>query len=800
MSSYRIKAALCASAASLALGTAAWGQVAVAAAGGAAVSAPSAAPAMQEVIVTANKRKESVDSVAASITAVTGAALARQNITTTGDLTKVTPGFNYTPSPYGQPVYLIRGVGLFESGLASSPAVTVYLDEVPLSSPIMTEIPPLDLERVEVLKGPQGTLFGQNSTGGAVNYIAAKPTETFHAGLDLAYLKYNEVRADGFVSGKISDTLNARLAIGVDEGGAWQYNSTHPEETLGDHRNVQGRVMLDWRPTDRLKFELNINGFFDGSDTQAHQLLAVGPVNPGIANPQIFTQPTDPRSPRAANYPSDLALRSKDPFAQVSLRTDYDLNSGVTITALTGFAYLNEDETIDTSGLSVPAALTGAGPAALIHSKGTIRSISQEIRAANHSGPIIWTVGAGYDHADTDDAQLYTEHLTIDQPIPFLPPLHYPAAQTKQQHDDAAIFGNIDYHVNDQLTARFGLRGTYSRTRSSDCTYDWNPAGDSNAIASIFTTFQQLFAAGGLKTTPVVAVAPSGCIALSPAPDLSPMATHNHLNESNLSYHAGLDYKLGPALVYASVSRGYKSGIISNIIATTTTETTPVKQEALQAYEIGLKTPVFDPHIRFDGAVFYYDYTDKQLRSSILDPVFGLLEKLVNIPKSRVIGVDANLRAEPIRGLTLTVGGTYLDTDVTRSFSAYNAQGAYGDFKGSQLPYTPKYELLASGQYEWPLSEQLNAFVGGSVVYHSSSSATFATASAPAPRFALNAYTLVDLQAGIGAPDGTWRLTAFGSNVTNELYATTVKKNADGMIYRTVGLPETYGLKLAYHW
>ena len=120
---------------------------------------------IDEIVVTATKRSQSINSVGMTITAATGDTLIERGITSTADLVRVTPGLNYTPSPYQEPVYVLRGVGLYESGLASSPAVTVYVDQIPLTSPVMTEVSPLDLERVEVLYGPQGTLFGQNSTG-----------------------------------------------------------------------------------------------------------------------------------------------------------------------------------------------------------------------------------------------------------------------------------------------------------------------------------------------------------------------------------------------------------------------------------------------------------------------------------------------------------------------------------------------------------------------------------------------------------------------------------------------------------
>ena len=158
---------------------------------------------LEEVVVTAQKRQESINSVPMTINAVSGEQLLAQGIHSVGDLAKIAPGFHYTPSPYSTPIYSIRGIGFNESSLGAKPNVSVYVDEVPLAFPIVTAGVALDLERVEILKGPQGTLFGQNSTGGAINYIAAKPTNQLEAGVNAEYGRFNEANLEGFVSGAV---------------------------------------------------------------------------------------------------------------------------------------------------------------------------------------------------------------------------------------------------------------------------------------------------------------------------------------------------------------------------------------------------------------------------------------------------------------------------------------------------------------------------------------------------------------------------------------------------------------------
>src|SRR5690606_21739340 len=181
-----------------------------------------------EIIVTAQKRNERLIDVPMSITAASGDQLSKQGISDTAALTKLVPGFTYQQSNYGTPIFTIRGVGYIDYSVTAGPTVTAYIDQVPLPYSVMTRGATLDLERVEVLKGPQGTLFGQNSTGGAVNYIAAKPTDELRAGVDLGYGSYNEVIAGAFVSGPLTDTLRARLAVRSEYMDGWQKSLTRP--------------------------------------------------------------------------------------------------------------------------------------------------------------------------------------------------------------------------------------------------------------------------------------------------------------------------------------------------------------------------------------------------------------------------------------------------------------------------------------------------------------------------------------------------------------------------------------------
>ena len=225
-----------------------------------------------DIVVTAQKRAQSLNTVGMSIQAATGDALAIRGITDPKDLIKIVPGFSATTTAYTTPVYTLRGIGLYDSAFMSSPSVAVYVDQIPRNFPMMSYGVALDVERVEVLKGPQGTLFGQSATGGAVNYIPNKPTDTFEAGGTISYERFGKADIQGYISGPISSTLKARLAGQSITGGAWQRRQSDPSEKNGKLDTFDVRLLVDWQPVETLKLEFGATGRRDRSDSLAGQL------------------------------------------------------------------------------------------------------------------------------------------------------------------------------------------------------------------------------------------------------------------------------------------------------------------------------------------------------------------------------------------------------------------------------------------------------------------------------------------------------------------------------------------------
>jgi iron complex outermembrane receptor protein len=231
---------------------------------------------LQEIIVTAQKREQRLIDVGITAVVATSSELQTAGVSDINQLTKIVPGFTTTKSAYDYPIFSMRGVNLNLPYLSAHPTVSTYMDEAILAYPAMTQGILLDVERVEVLKGPQGTLFGANATGGSINVVAAKPTNYFSAGVQTSINSFGEFSPSAYISGPISSTVNARLAAQTSQWGAWQKcYSSFCNSAFGNANSGAARLIVDWKAADTLKISLNANANYDKSQPQIYQLSQV---------------------------------------------------------------------------------------------------------------------------------------------------------------------------------------------------------------------------------------------------------------------------------------------------------------------------------------------------------------------------------------------------------------------------------------------------------------------------------------------------------------------------------------------
>jgi iron complex outermembrane receptor protein len=746
---------------------------------------------MEEVIVTAEKRSERIGDVPMSISAVTGSQLQDQGINSPADLAKVVPGFTFTESTYGAPVYTLRGIGTYDEAIAISPAVGVYSDQIPLPFARMSEGVSLDLQRVEVLKGPQGTLFGENSTGGAVNYIPNKPTDQFAAGGSLTYGRFNETDAEAYVSGPVVGTVNARLAVRTEQRGDWQYDYTNGD-TLGERNFTTGRLLIDFAPTDTLKWSLNLNGWVDKSDVQAMQKIGYAPLAGTVAHPeysnspgypdlqaQLQAFPDAPANDRAAAWDPGANLKRDDKFYQFGLRGDWQLSDHITVTSLTGYSRLSVFSPADSDGTTLPDIYD------IVF--GTINTFTQELRAAGQAGAndrLKWMIGANFEHDSSDDNQF----IGLRGSNSGIGPYRFTGLYNiNDQHvDTEAVFTSLDFKVLDTLTLQGSVRYT-NQTRDFHGGLIDDGNGDLAAAFSFLST-----ELSGSRTV----IPPGGYITLDPTTN-KPLTNglFSNLNQDNVSWKVGPSWKpADDVLLYFNAAKGYKAGAFGTLPVIRPAQDAPVVQESVLAYEAGFKTAALARRVELSGAAFYYDYDDKQLLASKnVGAPFGTLPALVNIPRSRIEGAELDATVRPWRNLTLRAGGTYIDSKVLGSYIISSPIGGGPtptiDIGGESFPATPKWQLDADAEYDQPISGDWIGFFGVGSTYQSTSQGTFGDI----PSLQLPSYALLDLR--IGANRQNWHVELWGHNVTDRYYLVHAFRSTD-TITRTTGFPATFGITI----
>jgi iron complex outermembrane receptor protein len=749
----------------------------------AAEPAAAASNTVGEIIVTAQKRSERLQDVPLSITAATGDQLAKQGVTDVAGLEKVVPGFTYRQSQNGTPVFSIRGIGFYDEQLAVSPTVTVYVDQAPLPYGRMAEGAALDLERVEVLKGPQGTLFGENSTGGAVNYIAAKPTDAFAAGLSATYARFDEFDVGGYVSGPLANGLDARLAFRTEQRGAWQQNSTRDAQ-LGHRDFNTGRLLLSWRPDDRLQVQLNMNGWVDKSDTlmtQARGYLPVSgappltPVTLATATALTNYPYVTTNSNRLADWNPGQSFRRDDNFYQGVGRIDYRLTDQIHIVSISAYSNLQVNVPIDADGTNVQALF--------VRQEGVIRSFSQEVRFEGAYDRLKWVVGA-----DFEDDQTREEQFTkIDGSNSQAPNpngsgtfIHFDGINliNNENVTDVAGFGNIDYSLTKSLNIQGGVRYTSEQRSFNGCLADGGgPLGFRIALDP--------------------AAPPGSCLTFGPTG--KPGLYRTSFDQDNVSWRASLNWKpIRDTLLYVTVTKGYKSGSFPTVPAVSFVQLQPVTQEALLAYEGGVKSSFAHHRIDASAAIFYYDYDNKQLQGSVVVAPFGNLPSLINVPRSRVGGAEVNVTVRPITGLRINVGATYLDTKVLGSAPVESPFGVVINAGGEAFPATPRWQVQGDIEYDFDVGQAWTPFVGLGFSYRSSTVAYFGSKTGPAGSqadFNIDAYGLLDLRAGVDF-GSKYRVEVFGKNVTDTQYWNNVTHVYD-TFDRVTGFPATYGVTVS---
>ncbi len=790
---------------------------------------------IEEVLVTAQKREEGANDIPLAIATYTGEDLVALGVSDTTDLGKLLPGFSYADGGFNTPIYTLRGVGFNENSQTASATVGVYIDEFNLPFPIMTKGSNLDLARVEVLKGPQGTLYGRNTTGGAINYIANKPSDSLIYGGSLGYSSYETTEANGFISGPLSETVSARLALrGINSSEGWQRSRTRHAssdayngktgrdlggeyqqfgyDTLGEVDKQSGRFSLSWLVADNIDLSYHLDGWRDRSEPQALQVIAIESQNATLGaaglHPEVADYPVndkDTQDNRAADWPNNgMEFRLNDSFYSTGVRVSWTLSESLEAVFLASAGRFESDGSfIPQSG--VDTVNTERNVFA------TTDYYNLEWRLAGHyRDDVFWQLGVNYSEDDVAEFQrLHHETVSIIFPVDAPDGDGVAGLDNRsgfggnQVAEVAALFMHSEWEFADSWTLSGGARYTDESRKFNGCGQDVNvddePGADQDSPGAQDEGVGLAGAFSGLSLlqSPLAGFAPGsaeqgGCFTLDNE-TRQPGRYFGELNEDNVSGRLALDWRFAEdMLAFVALSRGFKSGSFPVINISDSVQFEPVTQEQLDALEIGGKLTLLDKTMQLNASVFDYRYKDKQLVTNFRDPVFGALPILRNAPKSTVRGAELDVKYTPIEGLYISVAAAYLDTEV-EEFISGDSNGDEFDFAGKPFNYSPRWEYTLLLDYVLPVFDNYELSMGVDYSYSGETNASLEQDD----RFFIDDYGLINARLGFAPTAGPWQLMLWSRNLGDEYYYNNVTNQLD-TIGRYTGMPVSYGVTLSW--
>ncbi|QJU58874.1 TonB-dependent receptor [Sphingomonas sp. AP4-R1] len=703
---------------------------------------PPAAADQNEILVTAQKRPQTLLEVPSSVLALSGERLRDSGVRDFIQLSQQTPGVIVSNQLAGGrtiQTFTIRGIGYDDFRPNGSPSAAVHFDGVYEGSAALIGGQMFDVARVEVLKGPQGTLYGRNTTAGAVNVISNKPGQTVEGYANLEYGNYNSLRGEAAVNVPLNEKIAVRVSGVYDRTDGYQTNvgpgsyagytpnpaiPAIPQVATDDKASgtkfYAGRALMSVNLGEGTDLLFNAHGFREkGGQAQAERTLpsATLPANA----PYTFDSNIVPRLDKK-NYGGSATLTQ-------------EVGSAALLTVIGAYEHL--DQHFDW-GDGAPTRTFD------INYHDTLKAGSLEARLQNKDkGRFDWVVGGAY-FKDRTRMQSILDGSDAFRTI-F-------AADYLQKRQSWATFADGSIKLGDRWKIGAGLRYTRETSEFSGSTIDLNPYGLS--IASV-----------ALPGVPAI--------------------FDNHFKDGRLSGKASLSYQLSrDAQAYVSIGRGFKAGGFDGSTIFSTPEALPFKSENVWAYEGGVKFLPRGGPVQLEVSGFYYDYSNLQA-NTLLQPSPGVFTNIrTNVGKARIFGGEASAVIRPIERLDLRVGVSLLDSKITSIVSASAAEAARR--LGNDLPNAPHMTINGSIRYEMPLNDRVSLipYITG--------------------RFVDNYFTELDNYRTIGGYflgdarlelnlDKRWSIAGYVRNFTNVRYSTGLG-GASTTVYNVFrGAPRTYG-------
>lgn len=740
---------------------------------------PATAQGIEEITVTAARREQSLKTLPISATVFSGESLKDLRVVEPRDLAEQTPGLltKFGPNGLATVGFYMRGVGINDFTGTVDPSVAIYVDEVFQPTPDMLNFAVFDVSRVEVLRGPQGTLYGRNSTGGAINFISAAPTQEFEGFIRAEYGSFETAAVTAAIGGPISDSLLGRISVKSQASGSGSGYSVNrfTNNTLGENDLFAIRGQLHWLPSDSFNAKL----IYTYGDHESEQPLLQHVGTRDVNNPNVicssviagnrdegpcvdllgyFDAGTDP-------HDGEANIDPKLEFDSTNMTAILEWNlARFTVTSITGYHDFSKQQSQDIDASPNVAADN--------FTFNTVESISQEIRlTSDDSFPLTWI--AGYNYADTDVEWFQTIDLTDLAGIPT-------SNGANQNTTSWAFFGDVTFPLSDKLELTGGIRFTNEER-------DWAGA----TFIGTFNNLTEAFASGApiLSQLPIPAGAPGAG---------GPLDFPNNQVEENVDFKVVLKYTPSDdAMYYIRISEAFRSGGFSSAVIFAQDALEPYEPENLLAYEAGLKVSFADKQIRFDASVFFYDFEGFQATFVRANEANARLQNAGDV---ETIGMEASLDWLPTERLDINLGMSLLDTEIVNTSVILPPLdgGPETTIQGNEVPNAPGYSFNGRVRYHLPVGSDFMALL------QTDFNIVDEHFLEPNNRLILkeDGYTIVNARVAFGPTDGRWEVAAWVRNIGDEDYRSAAQDLALALGFSEIvlGQPRTWGVELEYQF
>jgi iron complex outermembrane receptor protein len=743
----------------------------------AALIPPAHAAGIEEIVITAQKREQNLQDVGIAVDAFAGEDLRALGATSLADVTRFATNVQlYDEYGGGQPTWVIRGVGLQDFNPNNTPTAAIYVDDVYLTSNVMGAQSLFDLERIEVLKGPQGALYGRNTSGGAVRVITQRPDlEAVSGYVTGNYGRWEDGSLEGAVNVPLTDTMAFRLAGRAQKSNeGWQENVITGEEH-GEQDRWAVRASFLAELSDTAQALLRVHGAEDNSETALMNALGIydpetfdfcAPVLSGhVDNSQCAAYGTffDPLFRFPDVQADDGTETLSDPInkldnssfgAALELTFDFD---ALTLTSITGYEDFDYGLLFDYDG--------SFGEYGHQHGQTDIETFSQEFRLASETGEQLeWQVGVEYatDDLTEDRRYMYADDLFI-LTNPEVLGGEAIVLGYDQKTESLAAWGQIGYALTDALKLNVGLR---------------------------YTEEEKDYENGGIT------------LIFDGAPIPLSSGLEENLDMNIVSGKVGLEWFVSDeAMLYASISRGFKSGgFFGGFPSNGQAAIHPYDEETVTAYEVGIKSQWLDDTLRFNGAVFFYDYADAQGYTTVQEGEL-VLTRLGNVGDAEHQGVEMELLWHPTERLSLQFNGAWLEAEITDSdATAVSWLGVEVPLEGLDRRMAPEWSYSTIGQYTVPVGTALQATFQVDYNWRDDLSGSGLTVFEDTLIDEQDAYGLLGARIALAPSDATWEVALWGRNLADEEYVTNVTTDDIASWALMPGQPMSYGLSATFNW